>query len=96
MTVNHNNDEYCITGDLNFEQATEIFNAIDVAGIAEQEININLSDIKQSDSAALAVMLEWVHQAKAHHKSIHFSHVPDQLMRLINMTDLHKLLNLAR
>ena len=84
-----------IAGDMTFERATAIVESIDMAKMNQTEITINLSAVKQSDSAALAIMLEWVNQARKHQKKVIFSNVPSQLMRLIEMTRLEKILNLT-
>lgn len=86
---------YDVTGDMTFERATQVFNSIDVSAIDCDEISINLAAVQQSDSAALAIMLEWANQAQKVQKKVSFSNVPIQLMRLIEMTDLDKILKLV-
>ena len=95
MTGDRINQVYEVTGDMTFERATEIFALIDMSAIDRDEITVNLAAVNQSDSAALAIMLEWANQAKNYRKKICFSNVPDQLMRLIEMTHLDKILNLV-
>ncbi len=84
-----------VTGDMTFEQAMQVFESINISAINLNDITIDLGAVEQSDSAALAIMLEWTNQARKNRKKVSFSHVPEQLMRLIEMTHLDEILNLA-
>jgi len=95
MTVEYTDGICKISGDLSFERATQVFDSLNVSNIVEDQLVIDFSDVEQSDSAALAVMLEWTSQAKNSQKQISFINVPDQLMRLIKMVDLQKIVKLA-
>ncbi len=95
MTIEQTNGICKISGDLTFERATEVFNSLKFSSIDQDQLIIDFSAVKESDSAALAVMLEWENQAKLNHKQISFVHVPAQLMRLIKMADLQNILKLA-
>ena len=95
MAVEQNNGIYKISGDLNFERAADIFRSINFSNLTDDQLKIDFSDIEQSDSAALAVMLEWTNLANKNQKQISFANVPNQLMRLIKMADLEKVLKFA-
>ena len=84
-----------ISGDLNVEHATDVFSSINFSNVEKDHIIVDLSGVQESDSAALAVMLEWANQANKSQKKISFTHVSDQLMRLIKMAELQKILNIA-
>lgn len=84
-----------ISGDLDVEHATKVFHSINFSNLEKDQLIVDLSEVDQSDSTALAVMLEWANQANKSHKQISFTHVPDQLMRLIKMADLQKILSIA-
>ena len=95
MNTERSTKTYEVAGDMTFERATEVFDSIDLSVIDHDEVTINLSAVRQSDSAALAIMLEWANQARIARKTVNFSHVPDQLMRLIELTRLEKILKLV-
>lgn len=84
-----------ITGDMTFERATEVFESIDLSTVDQDDITINLDAVAHSDSAALAIMLEWARLARVNSKTVRYSHVPGQLMRLIELTHLDKILKLV-
>ncbi len=94
MTVEQTNGSCKISGDLTFERAAEVFSAINFSKLSQDRLVIDFSAVDQSDSAALAVMLEWTKQANKNQKQISFNHVPQQLMRLIKMADLQDILKL--
>jgi len=91
MAHEYTDGVYKINGDLTFERASEVFKAIDFSNIEENHIEVDLGGLEQSDSAALAVMLEWMRQAESRGKQIQFSKIPAQLEKLIEMADLQKI-----
>ncbi len=95
MSIDYTNGVCKISGDLNVERAAEVFNSINISNIDKEQLTVDFSGVQESDSAALAVMLEWANQAKKSRKLISFTNVPDQLMRLIKMAELQKILKLA-
>lgn len=80
-----------VNGELTFEVASEVFKALDFSSIEENCIEVDLGGLEQSDSAALAVMLEWVRQAESRGKQIQFSKIPAQLAKLIEMANLKQI-----
>jgi len=46
------------------------------------EIQFDLSAVSQSNSAALALLLEWLKMAKKHQVSLSFSNIPEHLREL--------------
>ena len=95
MVLEHTDSICKISGDLTFERASEVFKKINFTAIDQNRLTIDFSEVEESDSAALAVMLEWENQAQLNQKQISFIHVPAQLMRLIKMADLQNILKLA-
>jgi len=95
MTITNSMQTFEVTGDMTFERATAVFDAINLSIIDYDEITINLAAVERSDSAALAIMLEWTNQAQKNQKKVYFSNVPNQLMRLIELTHLDKILKLV-
>jgi phospholipid transport system transporter-binding protein len=51
-----------------------------------QEIVIDFSQVKQSDSAGLALLIEWLKIAKQTNKSCKFKHLPQQLLTLAKLS----------
>ncbi len=43
---------------------------------------LDLQDVKHTDSAGLALLIEWLNEAKRADKSLKFQHLPSQLLTL--------------
>lgn len=53
---------------------------------SENIININLSAVNNSDSAGLALMIEWIKLSKLHKTQLCFKHIPEQLLTLAKLS----------
>lgn len=84
-----------IDGDMNIECARRVFESVDFSGLSGETALIDLSGVGESDSAGLAVMLEWVRLAKQRDVKLRFSNIPEQLQKLIDMADLQQILTAA-
>ncbi|MBT0585433.1 STAS domain-containing protein [Alteromonas oceanisediminis] len=60
----------------------------------EQTITVDLTDLKRSDSAGLAWLINLVRDTKANGVSIVFSHIPNELVNLAKISDASALLPL--
>ncbi len=56
---------------------------------------IDLSGVTGSDSAGLALMLEWMDQFRAAGRQLHFLNVPESLLEIARVSNLAELLPLA-
>jgi len=58
------------------------------------EIQFDLSAVSQSNSAALALMLEWLKIAQKHQVSLTFSNFPEHLLQLASVYGIEQDLNI--
>ena len=56
---------------------------------------IDLAGVNRSDSAGVALLVEWLRQAKARRQELQFINIPSQMLTIIRVTDLDDLLPLA-
>ena len=56
------------------------------------QIEIDLSAVSHTTSAGLALMLEWLRQARARNVAIRFSHVPTQIIGIARLSQLEDIL----
>jgi anti-anti-sigma factor len=91
-------DQNClmVSGDLTFYTVTTLNQA------ATQLLNthpclatVNFSNVKESDSAALLFLLSLWRQAQKRTISLQFLNLPSQMTRLINLSNLEKVLGLS-
>ncbi|MBL1262673.1 STAS domain-containing protein [Methylomicrobium sp. RS1] len=77
---------YLVEGDLTFatidKQAVKSLNFL----TANKEITIDLGQIRNTDSAGLALMIEWIKYCRAKRILLRFSNVPKQLLSLARLS----------
>ena len=55
-----------------------------------KEITIDLGQVRNTDSAGLALMIEWIKSSRAKRSQIRFIHVPKQLQSLARLSGFDK------
>lgn len=82
---------YDLSGDLTFATVTALLPQ--AARLFErQELTIDLSGVSRTDSAALALLLEWLEQASRAGVRLHFSSIPESLMAIARLSNVEALL----
>lgn len=56
------------------------------------ELQIDLGGVKESDSAGLALVLEWLRQARHRNQKIRFANVPRQIAALAKISEVDALI----
>lgn len=85
-----------VAGELGFTTVTELRNRsshlfVDSCG----ELDIDLAGVTRSDSAGLALLLEWMRMARAQKRELRFHHLPEQMEAIASASDLETVLPLA-
>lgn len=77
---------YLVDGDLTF--ATIDKHAVKSLAFltAQKEITIDLGQVRNTDSAGLALMIEWIKYCRAKRTLLRFSNVPKQLLSLARLS----------
>ncbi len=83
---------FCLSGEMTFETAERILQASEAPFEGHTRIEIDLSGVTQSDSAGLALLLEWVTWANHTVREIRFSGMPDRVMAIAKTTEVDGLL----
>lgn len=87
------NDLLLITGELNFTTVMPLFTqSLPLIAARQSEIVFDLSEVTFTNSAALALMLEWVKEGKKQRKTIRFQGLPEKLVSIIKATGVNGLL----
>lgn len=90
-----NDDHYTLAGELTFENVPAVSNQSRVLFDAMQgEVLINLANVSRADSAGLALLLDWLRNARARKVQLYFEELPEQLMRIARISELDKVLPL--
>lgn len=59
-------------------------------------VTVDLQQVTRADSAGLALMIEWLRQARAGNTELLFTHIPSQLATLIRVSGLQDLIPLGQ
>lgn len=83
---------FSITGSMTFDTAEKILRASEEPFEEHSQIEIDLSGITDSDSAGLALLLEWVTWANHSVREIRFSAMPEKIIAIARTTEVEQLL----
>jgi phospholipid transport system transporter-binding protein len=81
---------FIIDGDLTFstidKRTVKSFTFLKTA----KHISIDLSRVSSTDSAGLALMIEWIKYARDHKIQLRFENIPEQLLNLARLSGFDK------
>lgn len=90
--LKQSNGRYKLSGDLSFKTAGAVLRDSKNLFGNNQEIVVDLAEVKQADSAGLALVVEWLAQAKRSNTALCFQNIPQQMLSIARTSDLDKLL----
>lgn len=87
---------FAVVGELGFETVRALLasSQAQFAG-ANPQFEVDLSGVTQSDSAGLALLIEWLKLATRSGKTVRFTRVPGQLHALARISEIDGFLPLA-
>ncbi len=84
--IKENTGHFVIDGDLTFatidKQTLKSFSFLKAA----KEVTIDLSRVSNTDSAGLALMIEWIKYSRQNRTQIAFKNIPEQLLNLAKLS----------
>lgn len=86
------NNNLLVSGDINFVSAASLWNDSLPLLSKAKELIFDFSGVTHANSAALALLIEWIKYAKQTNKSISFIKLPDQLRSIAAVGGVDKLL----
>lgn len=85
-----------VEGELNFATAPDLLQSmLNQFSSADSEVQIDLDGVTRSDSAGLALLVEWLRQAQMRGIALQFHNLPSQLREIAKISDLLPLLPLS-
>jgi phospholipid transport system transporter-binding protein len=87
--------QYRLTGDLDFASVVPLVLEGERVFAASPRVRIDLQGVGQANSAGLALLLEWVEQAKRRDRHLELVNLPESLARIARITNLAGLLPLG-
>ena len=83
---------FSLAGKMTFETAEKILRASEEPFEEHSQIEVDLSGVTASDSAGLALLLEWVTWANHSVREIRFKHMPEKILDIARTTEVEGLL----
>ncbi len=83
---------FALSGEMSFDTAERILEASEQPFEEHTRLEIDLSGVTMSDSAGLALLLEWVTWANHTVREIRFSGMPERVLAIAKTTEVDALL----
>ena len=84
---------FALSGEMSFDSAERILKASEKPFEEHTQLEIDLSGVTVSDSAGLALLLEWVTWANHTVREIRFEGMPERVMAIAKTTEVEALLS---
>ncbi len=84
---------FALSGEMTFDTAERILKESEEPFEAHTQLEIDLSNVTQSDSAGLALLLEWVTWANHTVREIRFIGMPEKVTAIAKTTEVERLLS---
>lgn len=83
---------FALTGPVTFATAGALLEEGQARFGAHSAIAVNLKGVSRVDSAGLALLLEWLRQARADQRSMTFTALPDKLLAIARLSGVEALI----
>lgn len=84
--------KFAVSGEMTFDTSEKILRASENLFDEHTQIEVDLSEITGSDSAGLALLLEWVTWANHSVREIRFTGMPEKILAIARTTEVEPLL----
>ena len=84
--------QFALSGEITFETAERILVASEEPFEQHTRIEVDLSGVTKSDSAGLALLLEWITWANHTVREIRFLSMPERILAIARTTEVEQLL----
>ena len=83
---------FALLGDMSFQTVEQIRRASEKLFNAQTSVEVDLSRVEKTDSAGLALLLEWISWARISDVEIRFSDIPEKVLAIAQTTEVDDLL----
>jgi len=87
--------QYNLSGELSFQSVPILSDRIHGMIDDSVELIINLANVTHTDSAGVAMLIDWVHSARQQGKVIHFLNIPAQMRAIAQVSGVDEVLPLS-
>lgn len=90
------NNTYLIAGELNMQTVPELLEEVEtVLSRTQGEVCFDLQGVDRTDSAGLALLVEWMQYARQRERHLTFKNLPQQMHDIARVSGLEELLPLS-
>lgn len=82
-----------LSGTLSFANVPQLQTRLGPLLEAGEDAVLDLSGVQRSDSAGLALLVEWLRQARQRGTRLHFENIPQQMEAMARVSHVYDLLN---
>jgi len=90
------NNRLAIAGDLSFASVPVLWEQWRAMRTDQATLELDLSEVQRSDSAGLALLVEWLREAQQTGQSVRFLNMPAQMLAMARVSGLDQVLPLHR
>jgi phospholipid transport system transporter-binding protein len=87
--------QFRVSGELNADTVAKVLEQSEAPFAQAPQIDVDLSGVGESDSAGLALLIEWLRMARNSGKTIRFANVPGQIEALARISEVEDLIGVA-
>jgi len=91
-TVSTDGDRIGIDGTIDFDNASSLLDQVRTVLLATPAVTIDLGGVRRSNSAGLALMIEWLAIARECGHGVRFERVPDGLRQIARVCQVEALI----
>ena len=84
-----------LEGDVSFRTAETILRESEKLFAAHDSIEVDLSAVRKTDSAGLALLLEWIRKTSSQGRQIRFAAIPEKIHAIAVTAEIDELLKRA-
>lgn len=89
-------NSYLISGELNMQTVPDLLQQVEpILSRSQGEVCFDLRAVTRSDSAGLALLVEWMQFARQRDRKLSFRNLPEQLRDIARISGLEDLLPLS-
>ena len=82
-----------VIGELTFATVPDLYQSSAVWFEGEGELIVDLAQVERTDSAGLALLIEWLRRAQAANRTLRFANIPALVQTLIRINGLQDALH---
>ncbi|MEN8259537.1 MAG: STAS domain-containing protein [Pseudomonadota bacterium] len=84
--------KFALKGDLDFTSVNRVLSKTEALFEKNSDITLDFNDVNRTDSAGLALLVEWVRNARKQKRKITFENLPPQMISIAKMSGLDAML----